>query len=99
MIEIISFQIDEKPELAKHANAIRQSVFVEEQNVDPALEYDEYEEAAIHYLLYADGLAVATARWRETDMGIKLERFATLTSHRSSYIQRHLLQTTRHSVR
>lgn len=84
MIEIISFQIDKKPELAKHANAIRQSVFVEEQNVDPALEYDEYEGTATHYLMYEDRKAVATARWRLIDKGIKLERFATLASHRNS---------------
>jgi predicted GNAT family N-acyltransferase len=84
MIEIISFQIDKKPELAEHANAIRQRVFVKEQYVDPALEYDQYEGSATHYLLSVDGTALATARWRETEKGIKLERFATLASHRNS---------------
>jgi predicted GNAT family N-acyltransferase len=83
MIDIVSFTTKERPELAAQANKIRQRVFVEEQKVDPALEYDEYEESAVHYLLFTEGVAVATARWRETENGIKLERFATLASHRN----------------
>lgn len=92
MIEIVSFKFSEQPELASQANAIRQQVFVEEQNVDPALEYDEYEDIATHYLLYVDEKPVATARWRETDKGIKLERFATLRSQRNAGLGAELLQ-------
>ncbi|HSG67964.1 MAG TPA: GNAT family N-acetyltransferase [Bacteroidales bacterium] len=83
MIEVISFDIDDRPDLADLANGIRQKVFVEEQMVDPILEYDDFESIARHYLLIRDGEAVATARWRETENGIKLERFATLASHRN----------------
>jgi len=83
MIEIISFSIEDRPDLAEQANAIRHEVFVVEQHVDPALEYDEYEALSVHYLLLLDGEAVATARWRESSRGIKLERFATLKSHRN----------------
>ena len=83
MIEIVSFKVNDRPDLAEKANMIRQEVFVIEQHVDPKLEYDEYEADAIHYLLSVDTTAVATARWRETDKGIKLERFATLKSHRN----------------
>jgi len=83
MIEIVSFNTNDRPDLAVEANVIRQQVFVEEQNVEPSLEYDEYESEAVHYLLYVEDKAVATARWRETSRGIKLERFATLTTHRN----------------
>jgi len=83
MIKIIAFSVDDRQDLAEKANQIRQSVFVEEQKVDPALEYDEYETTATHYLLTFEGKAVATARWRETPDGIKLERFATLETHRN----------------
>lgn len=92
MIEIISFQINERPDLAKQANQIRQKVFVEEQQVDPSLEYDEHESEAIHYLLSVEHEAVATARWRETGKGIKLERFATLRSFRNKGLGALLLQ-------
>ena len=92
MIDIVTFNINEKPGLSKQANQIRQKVFVEEQNVDPVLEYDEYESTAIHYLLSVEGVPVATARWRETSKGIKLERFATLSSHRNKGLGAILLQ-------
>ncbi|MCK4568816.1 MAG: GNAT family N-acetyltransferase [Bacteroidales bacterium] len=92
MIDIVTFNIKEKPDLCKLANKIRQKVFVEEQNVDSVLEYDEYESVALHYLLYVEGLPVATARWRETAKGIKLERFATLASHRNKGLGAILLQ-------
>lgn len=63
------------------ARGIRHEVFVDEQNVPEELEYDNDEEA-VNYLLYEDGLAKGTARWRETSAGIKLERFAVFASER-----------------
>ena len=92
MIEIISFMAGQRPDLAALANEIRQKVFVEEQKVDPALEYDEFEQVARHYLLYVDGVPAATARWRETEKGIKLERFATLLSQRNQGLGARILQ-------
>lgn len=81
-IEIRKFTLRDEHSLARIALTIRTEVFVYGQQVDPALEY-EHEEECTHYLLFADGNAVATARWRETEEGIKLERFATLPEHRS----------------
>jgi len=92
MIELVSFSTIDRPDLAEEANAIRQEVFVEEQKVDPALEYDEFESEAVHYILYVDNDPVATARWRETEKGVKLERFATLPSHRNKGLGALLLQ-------
>ena len=91
MIRVERFKVGEKPELAEKAFAIRREVFVVEQHVDPDLEYDEHEEGANHYLLYLDDVPVATARWRETAKGIKLERFATLKEHRHKGIGYNIL--------
>ncbi len=57
------------------ARKIRYDVFIVEQQVPEELEY-EHEEESHHYLLLMDGTPIATARWRETPNGIKLERFA-----------------------
>ncbi|MCX6304336.1 MAG: GNAT family N-acetyltransferase [Bacteroidetes bacterium] len=81
MFTVKRFTFEDK-ELAEKAFAIRRSVFVEEQGVDAALEYD-HEEEARHYLLFLGEKAVATARWRETGNGIKLERFAVLPQFRN----------------
>lgn len=82
MYKIVKFDTSDK-ELSKLAFEIRNEVFVIQQSVDPKLEYDEYEGMAIHYLAYHENKAVATARWRHTDKGIKLERFATLKEWRN----------------
>jgi predicted GNAT family N-acyltransferase len=61
---------------------IRRVVFVEEQKVEPAEEYDEFEDTSVHYLAEIDGIPVGTARWREVNGKIKLERFAVLAESR-----------------
>lgn len=66
-------------ELAKQ---IRKAVFVEEQGVSEREEYDRFEDVANHYLVFQKDEAIATARWRTTDFGIKLERFAVLPKFR-----------------
>jgi len=91
MTEIVAFQNHERPDLAHLTREIRRIVFIEGQQVTPDLEY-EYEEEAHHYILFEDGKAVATARWRETDKGIKLERFATLKEFRGKGFGAALLQ-------
>jgi predicted GNAT family N-acyltransferase len=57
-------------------------VFVIEQKVDPAEEYDEYETTCIHLLARHHGVPCGTARIRKTENGIKLERFAVLAAYR-----------------
>ncbi len=66
----------------KSAFKIRKEVFVIEQEVDPADEYDQFEETSTHFLALLDGMPVGTARWRFTQKGIKLERFAVLKEAR-----------------
>ncbi len=64
---------------------IREKVFVEEQQVSKEEEYDEFEESATHFLAYnAKGEPAGTARWRFTDKGVKLERFAVRKESRGT---------------
>lgn len=82
MYSIISFNYNNK-DFTTLAFAIRQEVFVEEQKVSREEEYDEFEKSSIHYLCFQDEKAIAAARWRITDQGIKLERFAVLKQFRN----------------
>ncbi len=67
----------------QQAFLIRDEVFVQEQQVAAEEEYDKYDATANHYLAYGkDKVACGTARWRETEKGVKLERFAVLAPHR-----------------
>ncbi len=90
MIKIVRFGFSDK-KLLNISNNIRNIVFVAEQKVDRALEY-EHEEQGNFYLLYYNDSPVATARWRRTDQGIKLERFATLKEYRNKGLGSHLLK-------
>ncbi len=81
MIEIKRFTFSDK-KLLKQSNLIRTKVFIEEQNVERELEY-EFEEEGNFFLLDFDGIPIATARWRKTSKGIKLERFAMLKEYRN----------------
>ena len=65
------------------AFSIRKKVFVEEQQVSEADEFDEFEKIAKHYLLIIDGEPIATARWRFIGDKIKCERFAMLSEYRN----------------
>jgi predicted GNAT family N-acyltransferase len=80
------------PEMLEQAFAIRRTVFVEEQAVAPEEEYDEYEEESRHYLAFMEDIPVGTARWRQTDKGIKLERFAVLREFRGQGVGELLLR-------
>jgi predicted GNAT family N-acyltransferase len=81
-LQCISFN-NENAALMETAAGIRRTVFVEEQWVDIALEYDEFEKEAIHYLLFSDQNAVGVARRRLTAKGIKIERIAVLPAFRN----------------
>jgi len=70
---------------------IRRRVFVIEQECPPDEEYDEFESTSTHYLATYNGLIVGTCRYRTTDKGYKLERFAVLKEHRTAGIGAALL--------
>ncbi|WP_121810462.1 GNAT family N-acetyltransferase [Mucilaginibacter kameinonensis] len=62
-------------------HAIRREVFVVEQNCPPELEY-ENEDVSHHFLATVDGEPAGACRWRKTENGYKLERFAVLKAFR-----------------
>lgn len=88
-IQVISFRHTDT-ELMQQALLIREKVFVFEQGVDKILEYTGDSEA-VHYLLCDNGYPVCTARWRKTENGIKLERFAVLAEYRNKGIGKIIL--------
>jgi len=71
---------------------IRRIVFVIEQECPPEEEYDEHETISSHFLAISNGLPAGTCRYRKTDYGYKLERFAVLKEHRTAGIGAALLQ-------
>ena len=99
-MEITPVQSDDDWEAAR---AIRERVFIDEQDCPPEEEWDGHDETSRHVLGRVEGEAVATARWRAVPHGdeivAKLERFAVLSSHRGqgygTQLVKHLLNDAR----
>jgi predicted GNAT family N-acyltransferase len=72
--------------------AIRREVFVGEQNCPPELEW-EFEDESTHFLATVDGEPAGAARWRKTDKGYKLERFAVLAKFRGHGLGQKIVAT------
>jgi len=96
MIKFKRFMFEDK-DLLRISHKIRTEVFVKEQNVDPLLEYENENEGHF-YLMYIDNEPVATARWRMTKNGIKLERFAMLKEFRNQGLGSALLNEVMNDV-
>jgi predicted GNAT family N-acyltransferase len=78
--EIIAKKVTEQTDLEK-AFAVRKQVFVTGQMVPNDLEI-ENNEVSSHFLATVDGQPAGAARWRKTENGYKLERFAVLDEYR-----------------
>ena len=71
--------------------SIRQDVFVKEQNISKKIEFDDGNIDATYFIAQYKNISVGTARYRLTDFGIKLERFAILKPYRNLGIGKELV--------
>ncbi|WP_042349452.1 GNAT family N-acetyltransferase [Bacillus massiliigorillae] len=66
------------------AYAIRQKVFIEEQQVDVEEEIDEHDQIATHFVLYDDSKPIGAGRFRIVDGAGKVERICVLANVRKA---------------
>ncbi len=88
----ISLKLIENDAELEEAFAIRQTVFVEEQNVDEDIEYDGQDSEAVHMVVKKDNRAIGTARVRFPNEGVaKVERMAILKQYRRQGIGKSIM--------
>ena len=63
--------------------SVRREVFVNEQNISEKIEFDDTNFNATYFIANYKNKSIGTARYRYTDQGVKLERFAVLKSFRN----------------
>jgi len=90
-LQISSFKTSDKTTF-EECRLIRTKVFIQEQEVDERDEFDDFESESVHYVMRLDGKAIGTARWRKTENGTKLERFAVLKNYRGKKYGDKMLQ-------
>lgn len=72
---------------------IRRQVFVEEQQIEPELELDDYDYIAWHLVAFEDGTPVGTSRLITLDtMTVKIGRVAVLPDYRERGIATKMMQ-------
>lgn len=82
-------------QLREKAFEIRREVFVVEQQVSVPEEFDEFEDESHHFVALDDEeRPIGAARWRRTDKGIKLERFAVKKNLRGKGLGSAIVQGT-----
>jgi len=96
MIEVRKIDTPQEQEIA---HKIREEVFVKEQNVPFEEEYDNYEQTSVHFLAFYQGKPCGTARWRFTENGIKLERFAVLKEFRNKKVGKATLEAVLENIK
>ncbi|MDB5012741.1 MAG: family N-acetyltransferase [Daejeonella sp.] len=88
--DIKVFKVNGDLENLSKVYEIRRIVFVEEQDCPPELEW-EFEEESIHFLASLNEIPAGACRWRKTDLGYKLERFAVLKQFRGKGVAQALI--------
>ena len=79
-------------QLQHDAKLIRSMVFIEEQNISEADEWDELDAISLHFVVYAQDQAIATARLLENN---SIGRVAVLQQYRGEGIGKLLMQQNR----
>lgn len=88
MNEIIIKEVDFAKDFPK-VKEIRTEVFIKEQHVPVELEWDEYDNTAVHILAYYNDLAVGTARLLPD---AHIGRMAVLKSYRFRHVGKKMLE-------
>jgi predicted GNAT family N-acyltransferase len=86
-------KIIENKEQLQDAYEVRRQVFIEEQQIPPEDERDEYDHIATHIVIYDGKKPVATGRFRIVAEGAKLERAAVLSTYRGKGLGKKIIQT------
>jgi predicted GNAT family N-acyltransferase len=78
----VKLKVVENQKELEDAFSIRKTVFVEEQNVPLEEEIDQFEDEAVHFVLYNDDSPIGAGRFRVVDGYGKVERICVLKEAR-----------------
>ncbi|WP_054659258.1 GNAT family N-acetyltransferase [Secundilactobacillus kimchicus] len=90
---IVKHELGNTGTIYQAAKMIRLAVFVDEQGIDPKLEFDPLDATLVHYVGYVADEPVTTARLAPSGSTVKVQRVATLPEYRGQHLASELLRT------
>ena len=90
---IVKHELGNTGTIYQAAKMIRLAVFVDEQGIDPKLEFDPLDVTLVHYVGYVADEPVTTARLAPSGSTVKVQRVATLPEYRGQHFASELLRT------
>ncbi|MBT9672008.1 GNAT family N-acetyltransferase [Secundilactobacillus kimchicus] len=90
---IVKHELGNTGTIYQAAKMIRLAVFVDEQGIDPKLEFDPLDATLVHYVGYVADEPVTTARLAPSSSTVKVQRVATLPEYRGQHLASELLRT------
>ena len=90
-MKLICKRVENSHELGE-AYLVRKKVFIDEQNVSEELEYDEFDDAALHVICKADELVIAAGRILLFDEDAIVGRVAVLKPWRGKGIGKKIME-------
>ena len=99
--DMLDVRVGSWAELGRDAGAIRNEVFVQEQKIPAALEWDTADTTCVHAVAFNRfGLPLATGRWVQQAPGMaKIGRMAVIAGMRNAAVGARVLQTLLQSAR
>jgi predicted GNAT family N-acyltransferase len=93
LIDPLSMKVVAFSEAMDAIQTIRQTVFQQEQGVDPTIDFDGLDDQSVHILAFWQELPIGTARIRYlTEDVAKIERVAVLSSFRGMRIGKQIME-------
>ncbi|WP_288531353.1 GNAT family N-acetyltransferase [uncultured Secundilactobacillus sp.] len=90
---IVKHELGNTGTIYQAAKMIRLAVFIDEQGIDPKLEFDPLDATLVHYVGYVADKPVTTARLAPSGSTVKVQRVATLPEYRGQHLASELLRT------
>ncbi|MCT4397273.1 GNAT family N-acetyltransferase [Pediococcus ethanolidurans] len=78
---------------------VRTAVFIQEQQIDAAIEQDENENRCLYYVGYIDNKPVTTARVMTTEQGTLVQRVCTLQEYRHQGLSSQIFKAIEHNAK
>ena len=90
---MIRVKLVESQEELNQAFTIREKIFIEELGCEWEETFDRYDQESIHFIAYFDDRPAGSSRYRKTEKGIRLERFAAYPEFRGKGVGKRLIQS------